>query len=124
MTTRGIALVFAASLGLPLAAAAVSCGGESGQSGSGGNGGAAAATPPSSGAGAGGGIVDNTAARPLFVATVQPLLAESCGPCHLGKRFAFASLERAGASFTEEETERNYRAFLKMISLDAPAQSR
>jgi hypothetical protein len=78
----------------------------------------------SSGSGGTGGIVEDLSARPIFVDEVQPLLATECGACHLGKRFAFASLERAGQSFTEAETEHNYRTFLNLISLDSPARSR
>lgn len=55
---------------------------------------------------------------------VQPALAAACGDCHLGQRFGFASLHRAGAEFTDDETVENYRRFLAMISLDAPEQSR
>jgi hypothetical protein len=69
-------------------------------------------------------IVDNPVAKPLFVNNVQPLLAAQCGSCHLGKRFSFASLARAGAQFTSAESESNYRDFLKLISLDQPTQSR
>lgn len=59
-----------------------------------------------------------------FTERVQPALAARCAPCHVGHRFAFASLERAGAAFTADETRRNYEAFLDMISLDAPDESR
>jgi hypothetical protein len=59
-----------------------------------------------------------------FTSDVQPALAEHCAPCHVGHRFAFASLERAASAFTEDETRRNYEAFLDMISLDAPDESR
>src|SRR5688572_18417778 len=55
-----------------------------------------------------------------FTEDVQPALVEHCAPCHVGRRFGFASLERAGAVFTEDETRRNYETFLEVISLDAP----
>lgn len=64
------------------------------------------------------------AAKDLFVNDVQPLIASECGSCHLGKRFAFASLERAGADFTVAESDANYSTFLSQISLDNPTQSR
>jgi hypothetical protein len=81
-------------------------------------------TGGSSGSGGTGGITEDLSARPIFVDEVQPLLTEKCGSCHVGKRFAFASLERAGATFTAEETERNYRTALNLISLDSPVHSR
>lgn len=59
-----------------------------------------------------------------FATEVQPALVEHCAPCHLGRRFGFASLERAGASFTDAETRANYEVFLEVISLDAPDESR
>src|SRR5689334_6960329 len=37
--------------------------------------------------------------------TIQALVADKCGACHLGKRFGFASLERVGATFSSLETE-------------------
>lgn len=55
---------------------------------------------------------------------VQPLIAAECGSCHLGTRFAWASLRRAGNEFTEAETAANYYDFLDQISLDAPQHSR
>ena len=55
---------------------------------------------------------------------IQPLIAMKCATCHLGDRFAFASLSLAGVSFTEEETQKNYQTFLDMVSLDAPKKSR
>jgi hypothetical protein len=55
---------------------------------------------------------------------VQSALAESCGGCHLGERFGMASLKRAGAEFTPEETEENYLTFFGMLSLDNPVHSR
>lgn len=67
---------------------------------------------------------ETNAVRDLFVNNVQPLIASQCGACHVGKRFAFASLERAGATFTAAETEANYSKFLAQISLDQPTQSR
>ncbi len=65
-----------------------------------------------------------SAGRIYFETTVQPALATQCGTCHLGVRFAFASLARAGASFTPVETERNYQLFLDQLSLDQPRKSR
>jgi hypothetical protein len=59
-----------------------------------------------------------------FTDDVQPAIVAHCSPCHVGQRFAFASLERAGATFTPDETRRNYEAFLQMVSLDAPSESR
>ena len=55
---------------------------------------------------------------------IQPLLVESCGSCHLGDRFSFASLSRAGDHFTEAETAQNYETFLDMVNLDSPESSR
>jgi hypothetical protein len=55
---------------------------------------------------------------------VQPLIASECQQCHLGQRFAFASLHRAGADFTDDETLENYLTFFPMISLDNPPESR
>lgn len=60
----------------------------------------------------------------MFRDDVQPALVSACGSCHLGRRFAFASLHRAGADFTDDETIENYRTFLALVSLDAPEQSR
>lgn len=60
----------------------------------------------------------------LFRDRVQPRLAKQCGSCHSGRRFAFASIQREGSKFTEEETITNYAVFRAMISLDAPEQSR
>ena len=65
-----------------------------------------------------------SAARLLWESRVQPALAEHCAPCHVGDRFAFASLRRAGASFTAAETEANYQTFVDQISIDAPDESR
>jgi hypothetical protein len=59
-----------------------------------------------------------------FAEQVQPTLADSCGGCHLGDRFGFASLRRAGTEFTTEETAQNYETFLDVLSLDAPEHSR
>lgn len=59
-----------------------------------------------------------------FRDVVQPLLVAECGSCHLGRRFAFASLRKAGADYTLAETGTNYETFLDQISLDAPRQSR
>ena len=60
----------------------------------------------------------------FFQSTVQPLLAEQCGSCHLGERFSFASLFQSGATFTAEETLQNYDTFRVMVSLDNPEHSR
>lgn len=60
----------------------------------------------------------------LWEDSVQELLVQECGSCHLGKRFAFASLDREGDTFTEAETLADYRAFFPFLSLDAPLQSR
>ncbi|MSP63141.1 MAG: hypothetical protein EXR72_22945 [Myxococcales bacterium] len=65
-----------------------------------------------------------TEGQQRFAGVVQPILAQRCAPCHMGKRFAFASLLRAGADFTASETAQNYQALLDQIDLDAPAQSR
>ena len=60
----------------------------------------------------------------LWKQSVQPLLVQKCGKCHLGKRFAFFGLERKGKSFTDRETTANYEAALKLVALDVPTQSR
>lgn len=114
--------VIALALGVFIAGA---CGsdGESIESGEAENAGAGDSSS-SSGESSGGKTADNNAVRDLFVNNVQPLIASQCGPCHMGKRFAFASLERAGAAFTAAENEANYSKFLSQISLDQPAQSR
>ena len=65
-----------------------------------------------------------TAGTAFFRDQVQPLLVENCAECHLGQRFGFASLHRAGEDFTEEESLKNYETFLDLLSLDAPTQSR
>ena len=88
--------------------------------GTGGTGG----TGVSGGTGGTGGEDPTTTAYDLWRDEVQPAVAERCGSCHLGKRFAFASLERAGAAFTDDETLANYRAFFPLLNLDAPEQSR
>ncbi|MEO7094016.1 MAG: hypothetical protein ABI175_12250, partial [Polyangiales bacterium] len=62
--------------------------------------------------------------RATWGAKIQPLIAEKCASCHLGERFAFASLRKLGATFTADETEVNYQRFLDVISLDAPEKSR
>jgi hypothetical protein len=71
---------------------------------------------------------DDSAPEPLgyaqFVDRVQPGLVESCSACHLGDRFAFASLRRAGEKFTDQESAENYETVLDLISLDAPLHSR
>ena len=67
---------------------------------------------------------DDSPGRKTWGDVVQPLLATKCASCHLGQRFAFASLRKAGATFTAEETEANYQRFLDVISLDAPEKSR
>lgn len=71
---------------------------------------------------------DSSAQVPLgytrFVDTVQPALVQSCAECHLGDRFGFASLLRAGDEFTEEENASNYDTFFDLLALDAPRQSR
>ena len=59
-----------------------------------------------------------------YAQQVEPTLVDSCGGCHLGDRFGFASLRRAGTEFTAEETAQNYETFLDMLSLDAPRHSR
>ena len=51
-------------------------------------------------------------------------MAAHCGDCHVGERFGFSSLQRAGASFTPEESAANYETFLALVSIDAPQQSR
>lgn len=56
--------------------------------------------------------------------SIQPELDAQCGSCHTGKRFGFASLEKAGLEFTDAETLFNYDTFLKQISLDSPNRSR
>ena len=68
--------------------------------------------------------LDDGAGFAMWRDAVQPAIAAECGPCHLGTRFNMASLERAGDSFTVEETRRNYQVFLDMISLDHPTHSR
>ncbi len=60
----------------------------------------------------------------LWKRTVQPLIAKECGSCHMGKRFAFASLEKSGQSFSESDSRKNYAKFQNLISLDSPKQSR
>ena len=65
-----------------------------------------------------------SASLSFFASDVQPMLVSQCGSCHLRDRFAFASLSRAGATFTANETAANYRTFKTLISLDAPEQSR
>lgn len=60
----------------------------------------------------------------FFSTHVQPLISSLCGSCHLGERFGFASLVRSSETFTEIETRTNYEAFLDLISLDSPSQSR
>jgi hypothetical protein len=55
---------------------------------------------------------------------IQPLIEASCAPCHVGKRFAYASLEREGDAFTDDESAANYRKFVDLLDLDAVAQSR
>ena len=60
----------------------------------------------------------------LWGQVVQPQLAARCGACHVGTRFAFASLVRSGPDFTPQETSENYERFLDLISLDAPEKSR
>jgi 3-oxoacyl-[acyl-carrier protein] reductase len=55
---------------------------------------------------------------------IQPLIASSCSPCHVGKRFGFASLQKLGTDFSADETEANYQAYVDLLSLDAPASSR
>ncbi len=62
--------------------------------------------------------------RATWGSKVQPLVAEKCGSCHMGARFAFASLRNTGGMFSAEETEANYQKFLELISLDAPKASR
>jgi hypothetical protein len=62
--------------------------------------------------------------RLFFESDVQPAVAQKCGSCHLGVRFAFASLARAGTAFTAAETDRNYQVFLDLLSLDQPKKSR
>ncbi|MDB5037239.1 MAG: hypothetical protein JWQ35_767 [Bacteriovoracaceae bacterium] len=56
--------------------------------------------------------------------TVQPLLASKCNDCHIGERFGYASLSRAGSTFSETESQNNYDKFKTMISLDYPQKSR
>ena len=98
-------------------------GGKGGASASGGGalGGAAGA---SVGGAAGAGNAPPSKGQLAWASSVQPVIATACAPCHLGKRFGFAGLTRAGATFTAAETETNYQAFLDLISLDAPASSR
>jgi hypothetical protein len=62
--------------------------------------------------------------RVTWGTTIQPMIEAKCASCHVGERFAFASLKKAGATFSAEETEANYQRFLDMIALDAPEQSR
>ena len=50
--------------------------------------------------------------------------ASDCVPCHMGERFAYASLQRAGDTFTDDETLAKYLTFFPMISLDNPQASR
>ena len=59
---------------------------------------------------------------PFWQSQVQPVIAAQCAPCHVGQRFAFASLQRAGAAFTAEETAVNYEHFVDLISIDVPAE--
>lgn len=65
-----------------------------------------------------------TAGYAMFAETVQPLLAERCGDCHLGDRFAFASLARSGTAFTDADTRANYATWTNLLSLDSPEHSR
>jgi hypothetical protein len=65
-----------------------------------------------------------TPGRTFFEAKVQPLLASQCNACHLGKQFAFASLQKSGTNFTAADTEANYQTFVDQISVDAPKKSR
>lgn len=60
----------------------------------------------------------------MFAETIQPLLAERCGNCHLGDRFSFASLARSGATFTDEDTRLNYATWTNLLSLDSVEHSR
>lgn len=59
-----------------------------------------------------------------FQSEVQPYLAKECSSCHLGKRFAFTSLQRTGSEFTHSDTWANYEAIKLLISLDSPTESR
>lgn len=52
----------------------------------------------------------------VFAATVAPLVRARCGSCHVGARFAFASLV--------DDDAKNYATFLPLISLDDPPRSR
>ena len=45
---------------------------------------------------------DASPGRLTWKEKVQPLLADQCKACHLGERFAFASLRRTGATFTAQ----------------------
>src|SRR5690349_10379928 len=87
---------------LSLAAVAASCSGGKDSTGSGGAAGHVSASTGGPATGGAGGS-DDSVAKPIFVDELQPLLAAKCAPCHMGKRFAFASLERAGADFTPDE---------------------
>lgn len=94
-----------------------------------GDGGALDGGGPQAGEGPVGGVLfdDEVRASEAFMLwrdEVQPLLATECVGCHMGQRFAFASLHRAGAEFTDDETVRNYKTFFPMISLDNPPLSR
>ena len=60
---------------------------------------------------------DDSPGRRTWKEKVEPLLADKCKGCHVGERFAFASL-RPG------DSETSYQRFLDMISLDAPDKSR
>lgn len=60
----------------------------------------------------------------MFRDQVVPALVQNCQECHVGKRFAFASLEREGSQFTPAEHLRNYQKWVDQLSLDSPRRSR
>src|SRR5690554_6256986 len=85
--------------------------------------------PPASSGTGGFSSHENIAAQPgyaFFRDEVQTLLASQCGSCHLGQRFAFASLKQSGSggSFTAADTAVNYHTFADLLSLDKPDLSR
>src|SRR5687767_10321589 len=59
-----------------------------------------------------GSMLPDTPGARMWAETIQHTLSDWCGPCHVGNRFAWASMERRGPFFTPEETARNYERFL------------
>src|SRR5205823_2921140 len=119
MGMRQLAWLLVALAPMAIAGAAACRSGDvaSGESGaSSGQGGSGAA----SGAGGGGGGQGVSPGLAVWKEQVGPSSAAACARCHVGPRFAFASLERAGAEPTPEETKRNYQRFFDLLSLDAP----